>query len=74
MGSRSRAGGCLIREILAYDVLWALLGSLVPCPPELNSIGTEQNSSSYFYSLDLSDRLLRLYLVTGYEKFYAVYL
>lgn len=75
MGSRSCTGGCLIREILAYELLW---GSLVPHLPELICCQlTKQYNLLFFFSFLLQILLIRLigfYLVRGYDKLYMAYL
>ena len=70
MGSRSRAGGRQIREIMAYE---PLSDSLAPYPAELIYCQLIK-----WYKLLLFSRFareeVRLYLVMGYDKLYMAYL
>lgn len=65
-----------VQEVAWSEKFWLMSHCWAALSPTLLNwfIVSSQSSTSYFYSLDLSDRMLRLYLVTGYDKLYMAYL
>lgn len=64
-----------VQEVAWSEKFWFMSHCWAALSPTLLNwfIVSSQSSTSYFYSLDLFDMMLRLYLVTGYDKLYMAY-